>query len=328
MKRLDNPFGLLAFLHWYHDWNKFQFSEDVLKKAVDQLDELGMPIVRMDILWADVHRGVGKFDFSRYDKIIALLEKKGIHLLGLLQYNKMEDTSDPRAWSRPPTSFDEFAGYVDATVNRYKNWVKHWEIWNEPNHPEYWAEPRDGLKKYVDLLRHARTAAKQADPSCVVLNGGLTDPLEEDLNNFYVNGGKDLADILSIHTFVDPLAKDREERFETKLRQAEKMMDQHGDSKKKIWITEMGCPGVPDFEKHQKWFAGECVNEDQQAEWLEKLYDIIKKHPRIEKLFWAFYCDTDDNFSDATDYMGLVRKDLSPKASFVRLQRLIKTFPS
>jgi hypothetical protein len=64
-------------------------------------------------------------------------------------------------------------------------------------------------------------------------------------------------------------------------------------------------------------------SEDEQAAWLERVYDLIKKHPRVEKLFWAFYRDTDAMFKDATDYLGIVRKDLSPKPSFFSMKKLI-----
>ena len=74
------------------------------------------------------------------------------------------------------------------------------------------------------------------------------------------------------------------------------------------------------------WFAGKGGDENIQADWLETQYTMIKEFPSIEKLFWAFYRDTADEFHDATDYLGLVRHDFSPKPAFKRLQKLIEEF--
>ncbi|MCB4757260.1 MAG: hypothetical protein LHV69_09595 [Elusimicrobia bacterium] len=324
MTPAKNPFGLLAFLHWNHEWNNYHFPEALLPKAVDQLAELGVPMIRMDILWSDIDRGSGRTDFGRYDAIVDLLMKKNIGILALLQYNKDFGEGENLTWNKMPASFDEFADYVKATVSHFKSRIKHWEIWNEPNHPEYWAHPKDDLKKYTELLRVSYQAAKRADPECVVMNGGITEPLLEDVTHLYENGGRDITDRLAIHFFIDPFAPDREERVHRTIDGVRDVMKRFGDEKKKIWITEVGCPGIPPHEKPQAWFGGGTVGEDEQADWLETLYRLIKKHPVVEKLFWAFYRDTGTEFKDAANYMGLVRFDLSPKPAYHRLQKLMK----
>lgn len=320
-----DPFGLLAFLSWNHDWNKWYFNRAVLLKSLEQIRKLGISFIRLDIVWSDVHRGFHKYDFSRYDELLSLLKEHNIQILGLLHYNKNRLDSDGKEiWNLPPESFDEFAAYVAATVDRYKTQIKYWEIWNEPNHPVYWVGPRDGLKRYSELLTLSYHAAKKADPSCVVLNGGITEPLYEDIENFYRNGGKKICDLLAIHIFVDPLHPDREKQFSGLVKHVEDIMAQHGDGGKKIWITELGCPGVPPGENAPTWFIGKSPNEEEQAEWLETVYGVLKKHPRVQKLFWAFYRDTQGIFPDSTNFFGLVRFDLTPKPSYERMRSLIR----
>jgi len=88
----------------------------------------------------------------------------------------------------------------------------------------------------------------------------------------------------------------------------------------------MGCPGVPVGVSPQTWFGGGNVSEEEQAAWLERQYALIKKFPSIEKLFWAFYRDTEGEFKDGTDYLGLVRVDLSPKPAFNKFKTLIQNY--
>jgi hypothetical protein len=316
-------FGLLAFIHWNHDWNEFHFDAPTLKKSIDQLYDLGISFVRMDILWQDVHAGDHLYNFQHYDPIIEALEKKGIHLLALCNYGKTYAENGKEIWNRPPESDEEFAAYVAATVNRYKSWVKHWEIWNEPNHPEYWSGPKDGLMRYSSLLKASYKAAKAADPACTVLNGGLTAGIADDVENLYRAAGKDSFDVLNIHPFINPKKPNAVQIFDSLLADIENTMRRHGDDQKKIWITEMGCPGVPKGSLKRTWFEGDAQTEEEQAEWLEGIYALAKKYPRIEKVFWAFYRDTDGMFKDATDHLGIVRNDLSPKPAYHALKRLI-----
>jgi len=324
MKNTDNPFGLLAFLPFNHDWNKHSFPPQIISQAIKQIKDLGVGMVRLDIFWFDISRGEHKFDFSKYDDLINQLDKAGIPLLGLLHYNKTFYDNGVEIWNRPPESNDEFSGYVSKTVNRYKSIIHHWEIWNEPNHDDYWKAPKDNLKRYSRLLTHSYQAAKAADPQCLVLNGGITDPVINDVKNLYQNAGKEYFDRLNIHTFLNPFSANPEQDFKNIIDPVLQIQKEYGDSNKKIWITEMGCPGIPAGKKEQAWFGGEPMNEKQQADWLKRQYALREQVPQIEMMFWAFYRDTDDIFHQATDYFGLVRADLSPKPAFEVYKNLIR----
>ncbi|MBV9080612.1 MAG: hypothetical protein JO102_05785 [Elusimicrobia bacterium] len=324
--RTGDPFGVLAFLHWNHDWNNFYFDDATRRRALAQLEELGVSFVRTDILWSDVDRGIGKFDFSAYESWLPLLRHHHLEPLILLHYNKERTGPDGVRWNKPPSSFEEFAGFVSAAVRRFKSDVSHWEIWNEPNHKVYWDAPDDGLSSYCRLLKLSRQAAKAEDPSCLVLNGGLTGPVVEDVGRFYARGGKDLTDVLNIHTFVDPLSPERKQTFDRLVAGSRAVMEKHGDAAKKIWITEMGCPGIPPGRPPQTWFSGRAMSEQQQADFLDEQYDWLADHPYVEKLFWAFHRDTDGEFNDATDHFGLVRFDLTPKPSFARYADRIRAY--
>lgn len=320
-----NPsYGLLAFLHWNHDWNNWHFPTNLVPRAAKQIRDLGVGMVRIDIVWSDIHRGDRRYDFSGYDALIQELKAQGLELLVLLHYNKLRlDERGKEVWSDPPESFEEFADYVGATVSRYKDHVKCWEIWNEPNHPVYWSKPKDDMKTYVRLLKLSYQAAKKADPSCFVVNGGITEPVIDDVRNFYKAGGKDFTDALTIHTFLNPATPDVGGQFDRIIDGVQKVMDEFDDGNKRVWITEMGCPGVPSAKDVKNWWAGDNLDEKQQADWLERQFGFMKKHPIIEKMFWAFYRDTDGIFKDGVDYFGLVRFDLTPKPAFNRLRQLI-----
>jgi hypothetical protein len=57
---------------------------------------------------------------------------------------------------------------VRRLVGRYRDRVKIWEIWNEPEQPSYWLGAPDPAG-YARLLRAAYRGAKAGDPNAIVL---------------------------------------------------------------------------------------------------------------------------------------------------------------
>ena len=65
-----------------------------------------------------------------------------------------------------------YGHYVYEMVNRYKDVVKHWESWNEPDLPGNHFFKGTG-KDFVAYQKACYLAAKKADPQCTVLFAGL-----------------------------------------------------------------------------------------------------------------------------------------------------------
>ena len=82
-----------------------------------------------------------------------------------------------------------WAWYVNETVTKYKDYVKIWETWNEPDYTKNWNGMHDwannppvpndlthwygSIFQYIRLLRITYEVAKKADPTCWVATGGL-----------------------------------------------------------------------------------------------------------------------------------------------------------
>jgi hypothetical protein len=82
-----------------------------------------------------------------------------------------------------------WAYYVNQTVTTYKNYIKIWETWNEPDYTRNYNAVSDWEKnppkpddltswhgtifEYIRLLRITYEVAKKADPNCWIATGGL-----------------------------------------------------------------------------------------------------------------------------------------------------------
>ncbi len=320
-KSKDNPFGVLEFLNWNHSWNEYKYPDQKsLKRAVALIKKAGAGWVRMDFLWQDIEPAQNQFDFSKYDYLVDLLRKNNIKILGILSYSA-DWASAYGKWNWPAQDNKLFVNYATKVVSRYKDKIKYWEIWNEPDSHIYW-QPQDGLKAYCALLKDVYIALKKVDPACKILNGGLANGIAS-VNHLYDNGAKDYFDILNIHIFDSPMHPDAVKRVVAYPRLAYKIMARNGDSQKKIWITEIGCPGVKKGLKVNNWWMGENPDELKQASWVKEAFTELLRETSVEKIFWAFFRDTKKHWDNGIDYFGLVRWDFSKKPAFSAYQKSV-----
>lgn len=321
---MESPFGILEFLHWNHAWNNYKYSSsDELRKAARLMQEAGVGWVRMDFLWSDIEPEQGGFDFAKYDAIVAIMHEYRINILGLLHYST-DWASACGKWNYPPKDTQSFINYVTRVIDRYKDKVKHWEVWNEPDSSTYWAS-QDGLKSYCALLKEVYAAAKSIDPQCKILNGGLANGLAS-INQLYDNGSRDYFDILNIHIFQTPLHVNSIKAVLAYPRLVRKVMQRNGDLKKELWVTEIGCPGVKRGLTPKNWWLGKNPTERQQAEWLKRIYAGLLKQNLVDKIFWAFFRDCRKHWDSGVDYFGIVRWDFSRKPSFKAYRKSVHTW--
>lgn len=322
--RKESPFGVLEFLHWNHDWNGYKYStNEELEKIAKLMKEAGVDFVRMDFLWGDIEPCEGSFDFEKYDTIVNIMAENKINILGILDYTAPWAAEDCD-WNSPPMENKLFVAFAIRVINRYKDKIKYWEVWNEPDSGVYWKK-QDALKSYVVLLKEVYKAAKIVDPECFILNGGLAGGLLS-VNRLYEQGAKDYFDIMNIHSFETPMHQNAIKAVEAFPRLVYKTMKRNGDAYKKIWITEIGCPGVKRGLKVKDWWMGRNPNEKQQADWVKQVYVGLLKDKNVEKIFWAFFRDTNKHWDDGVDYFGLVRWDFSKKPSFTKYQEIYESW--
>ena len=115
-----------------------------------------------------------------------------------------------------PASAAAFATWAGAVAARYgTKGVQYFEIWNEPNLAVFWS-PTPDPAAYTADLKAAYAAIKAADPSAVVLSGGLA-PAENDgtdidprtfLQDMYADGAKGSFDGLGFHPYSYPDSPD------------------------------------------------------------------------------------------------------------------------
>jgi polysaccharide biosynthesis protein PslG len=315
-----SPFGVLDFLSWDHDWNQFHSGGGRLERTLDLMQEAGVAILRTDFLWVDIEPRAGVFEFAKYDRLVREAGRRGIKVLGLLLYNC---AWNGRPWNAAPDPI-AFARYARRVVNRYKEQICHWELWNEPDHSDYW-QPQDLMRSYTELLKQVYAQLKDEDRTCVVHLAGLTKALPASLRRIYDLGGKSFFDVAHLHPFINPLAPEALLGLHDFYQVMRNVMSDYGDRDKPVWFSEVGCPGLANPKSVPDWWLGPNPTEEQQAGWLRQVYTEALAWPGLQKAFWCFFRDTPNHFKTGVDSFGLVRTDFSVKPAFQAFETLAKT---
>ncbi len=133
--------------------------------------------------WFSVEPRPGEWLF--YDDELAAFEAAGIAVVANL--------ADAPSWAtRPghqgyggpwpnayfPADWADWETYVRRSVEHYSPRIRHWGVWNEPNHQGFLklAEGETWPEKYRVILEHTYPVVKQADPQAVVIGGTVTNP--------------------------------------------------------------------------------------------------------------------------------------------------------
>jgi len=217
---------------------------------------------------------------------------------------------------------------TDADVNRYRESVRrnvaalaalgvhHYEVWNEPDLPQFWPGPRSGAR-YARFLKAAYPVIKQIDPQAVVISAGVTNNNRSFVRQMYAAGGGRYLDAVGTHVYPQGRASDCSANAASRLAQLcgvkliHDVMREFGDGHKQVWLTEFGrwaCADAP---------TRGCVDQATQARFVTEGYAYLRRFPFLRGAFWF----SDYDYAADRRRYGLRDADLRPRLGFDRFRR-------
>lgn len=297
-----------------------------LARDLDALQAAGSKWVRLDINWSSIQAGgPASYDWAPTDRVVDAVTARGMKVLGVFLYTP--------AWARPagtngtyapqPATFAKFAS--EAATRYSALGVHHYEVWNEPNIPNFWTDP--DVAAYTEMLKAAYPAIKAADPSATVLTAGTSPATTgtsslapvDFLKGIYANGGKGFFDAVAHHPYCYPAMPGEAHDWSawhqmagtaTSLRS---VMTANGDGAKKIWATEFGAPTNGPA-------ASNAVTEATQAAMVTRAYSLWRGYEWAGPLMWYAGRDHGTDAADRENFFGLLRHDFTPKPSYAAYQ--------
>lgn len=269
--------------------------------------------------WASYEPEQGKPSYEYTDRVLEWTGKQGIICKG-----------HPLVWDHPAGSprwlpddnaqLERLsAGRVREIVTRFAGRLDMWDVVNEATHlPDKvnntrmakWAASLGPVPYVVNHLKIARAANEKAK---LVVNDYRLEPAYFRILEQVRSQGKDLFDIVGIqshmHGEVWPLKK------------AWEICDRYTKLGLPLHFTETTIVSGPRKGPGENWGETTPEGEDAQAAATEKLYRLLFSHPAVQALTWW---DFSDRGAWQRAAAGFVRKDMSPKPVYERLQPLIR----
>lgn len=228
------------------------------------------------IYWAEINPAPGVFNWARFDAILEIAHRRNIDVVLNLAYTPRWAATEKDARpafspgaSSPPADIRSWEDFVGAAVRRAAGKIRYWEVWNEPEDPNYYS---GDIATMVRLQKRAFETIKGLDPTLMVItpssNGTAAGYRWQ--SDFLRAGGGKYADILGFHGY----SPNAEEQIAI-IGQFKRVFAANGLADKPIWDTEGGWPG-------------NLTDPDAQAAYLARSY-LLQWSFGIDRFYWYAY---------------------------------------
>lgn len=265
---------------------------------VRQIAEAGFRFIRMDFFWSSIEKKRGEYDFKAYDELVESLAERKIRPLFILDYGNplYDDGLAPHT----DEGREAFARFVEAGVSHFKGKGVVWELWNEPNGPQFWW-PEPNPENYVKLARVVYKTAKKADPKSPLIAPALACWDFAFLEELFKLGLLDHLDAVSVHPYGSAKPEDAYRYYETVRRLIRKYAPEKSDLP--IVSGEWGYSAV-------KGFAVE-----KQAQFIAREF-LVNLANRIPLSIWYDWHDDGTDPEEKEHHFGTVYHDFSEKPAY------------
>jgi hypothetical protein len=262
-------------------------------------------------------------DFSVPDAQVAAAARQGIDVLALVLRTPPWAGSDPGNALSSPKRIADYTRYLTTLIGRYgprgtfwaehpdvpKRAVRAWQVWNEPNLPQYW-QPQPFARPYVRLLKASDKAIHAADPGAKTVMAGLANFSWRDLKKVYAAGARGHFDVAAVHPFSG-----RPSNSLKITRLNRQVMDAAGDRSTPIWLTELTWSSAKGKTKNTHGWE---TTDQGQAARLKQAYGLYLAHAkalRLQRIFWYTWASADRDSPNSFEWSGLRR--YTPDGTFV-----------
>lgn len=306
LKPFDSPFGFLMTVIAERPLPPGIQSPPGIDTIKD-LRETGAKWVRYDriFVWDRIERKRGVYDWSIPDYVVRETYESGINILAtVMAFNKL----DGAARGYAPKDLKWFSEFLIKCVERYDGdgvddapgspVISYWQLGNEIDNPIYY---KDTPNNYVEFLKTASQAIRQANPDAKIVIGSLANPGGISYHEKVLAGLKDgrYFDLFDFHWYAEggdtyrKHAIDKME-FDELVSRLKKLLSKNGYKDIPLWITEAGDYTVEPKHPKKKF---PLHSEQDQAASLFKLYTYSLAHG-VSKVFWT-------SLTDLSGYEGI-----------------------
>jgi len=271
---------------------------------------------RIDLNWLHMEPSKGNFNWGPIDAVVNSANQRGIHLYAGLGYTPGW-ANGGQGGTVPPTDPNDWKDFVRAVVNRYKDSIRHYGMWNEPDLDQFFSGT---TSQYINIiLVPGAEAIREADPTalrCAPDLAGDSDFLEDVLN-----AAKDYVDVVTVHKYDEQVSEIMKKfdgwHLPWQDKNYKEVLEDTGAWGKAVWFTEVGWPTADGTHVDE-------VTEQEQADLYVELLDEVRQRPWINKIF--FYELKDDPTAGIPKW-GILYDSLGEKLAYGAYRDYVSAHP-
>ncbi|HXX64925.1 MAG TPA: hypothetical protein VEO56_14090, partial [Bacteroidota bacterium] len=302
------------------DYPEESTTPKTVKGDMEFLRRTDMHLLRITFGWDGIETEKGKFTWDFWDDYIKrAVDEYGITLVPYICYTpRWNSTGDStNYWNHTPVDYEEFGHFVEALVNRYKDRIKTWELWNEPDIKEFWSGSAEDLAR---LTKIGAQAVRRADPSARVVLAGLAGHTDFTLSLFRDYGISPYVDIVNCHSYFETWSPSPLEEVVPYVRKIAGIIHRYGNGQT-LWMAEVG---YSTFRKDDGYVSSQyhCTYDYEhtppyQAVALWKTLTLLLSTEKIAAVTWYRIRDLPEGevvIGDVNNrHLGLDQLDFTPK---------------
>jgi hypothetical protein len=298
--------------------------------VLDEVEPTGAQWLREEFSWEVIEPANDKWQWDRYDNLLARASERGIRILPVLMSTPSWAGS---SWNQIPANPTEYAEFTAAVVARYGPGGSYWDAHPEiasyaPDHFELWNEPyldafsAGGVNpaRYARLVKAAATAGRAANSEARFLLQADRTPGGDARHTFIDDMYAAVPDLnshfdaVAVHPYAAKFSPDRWSGgwgFE-RIDAARQKFVEHGAGDKPLWVTEIGwstCPADTDY----------CTSEQKQATYLGQMFELLRTRysDYVHAVFVYQHADWGPaEPADREYWYGLKRRDGTRKPAY------------
>ncbi len=256
--------------------------------------------------WTPAEKVPGQYDFSRYDTLLARLERHRMRLLLILDYgNALYDNGlSPHSDSARVAS----ARFFGALAKRFGKEPVIFELWNEPNLSNFW-RPQANADDYFAWAKTVSRAIHQVNPKACIIGRATSRMDLIFMRKLFAKGYLNWVDGVSVHPYRSPSRGPETAIPEYEMLRA--LIEEYKPAGKKLPIVsgEWGYSTVSTPPVLQAKYLA--------RQWLTNL------SLGIPISIWYDWHDDGQDPNNSEHHFGTVTWDYKPKPAFVAMETLV-----
>lgn len=280
--------------------------------------QTGIRLLRVSIPWDAVEPEKDRYEWEFWDQLLEIAEAQKVRLIPYVAYTPRWNARPDIAafWTSPPRDQAEFAELMALLATRYRDRIHSWEIWNEPDNPDFWSGTAEA---YGQLLQTGAQAVRRADPQARVVFGGIAGQVSFVASLFDHFGAAALVDVVNVHAYFETWNPGALERIPPYVGSVAEVVKRHGRAQD-LWAAEVGYGNFREGPRVSDWYTARFAYEhtlEFQAVALMRTLALLLAQPAIDLVAWYELKDppdTDAVIGDANNrHLGIAFHDRRPK---------------